>query len=105
VRPNSVFIDPAAAVAASAPPWTSSTPPTCAQWRNLLSDGQRTSYSTALLVAAWVNDGSSRTPPENTARSYRSAITAACVGKGKADDNVSDVARVTYAADPGKWGP
>jgi hypothetical protein len=99
-----VFLDPAASVA-WAPAWTSSTPPTCAQWRNLLSDEQQLSYSTALLRAAWVNKGSASIPPENTARSYRSAISAACVGKGKADDNVSDVARVVYAADPGKWGP
>lgn len=104
MRAGSAFVDPAAVVA-SAPPWNSNTPPTCGQWRSLLSDEQQTSYSTALLRAAWTNEGSSSVPPESTAGPYRSAITAACLGKGKADDNVSDVARVVYAADPGNWGP
>lgn len=104
VRAGSAFVDPAAVVA-SALPWNSNTPPTCGQWRSLLSDEQQTSYGTALLRAAWTNEGSSRVPPESTAGPYRSAITVACLGKGKADDNVSDVARVVYAADPGNWGP
>jgi hypothetical protein len=104
VRAGTVFVDPAAVVA-SAPSWNSITPPTCGQWRNLLSGEQQTSYATALLHAALTNDGSSSIPPESTAVAYRSAITAACLGKGKADDDVSDVARAVYAADLGDWGP
>jgi hypothetical protein len=104
VDPDSVFIDPAAAVA-SAAQWDASSPSTCARWRDLLSRDQQTSYATALLRMAWQNDGSSASPPGATVRSYRSAITAACLGKGKADDIVSDVARVVYAANPGKWVP
>jgi hypothetical protein len=104
VDPDSVFIDPAAAVT-SAAQWDGSSPATCGRWRDLLSGRQQTSYATALLRLAWQNYGSSASPAEATVRSYRSAITAACLGKGKADDNVSDVARVIYAANPGKWVP
>jgi hypothetical protein len=103
-RADSLFVDPAAVVA-SAPPWNSNSPPACGQWRSLLSDEQQTSYATALLRTAWTNEGSSGIPPENTAVAYRSAITAACLGKGKADDNVSDVAHLVYAAEPADWGP
>jgi hypothetical protein len=103
VNPDSVFVDPASVI--QTPPRDGSTPPACGQWQSLLSDEQRTSYSMTLLRAAWKNDGSARIPPESTVRSYRSAITAACLGTGTADDNVPDVARVVYAADPGKWGP
>jgi hypothetical protein len=104
VNPYSVFVDPAA-TATRTPPPTASTPVTCGQWQSLRSDEQRTSDSTALLRAAWENAKSTRVPPASTARSYGSAITAACLGKGKADDSVPDVARALYAADPGKWGP
>jgi hypothetical protein len=104
INPNAAFVDPAAAVS-GIPQWAQGVPPTCAQWRDLMSDDQRLSYSAALLRAAWQNDGSSGTPPESTARSYRSAITGACAGPGKVNGNVSDEARVVYAANRATWGP
>jgi hypothetical protein len=88
-----------------APRWNRSAPPTCGQWQTLLSDQEQASYSTALLRAAWQNDGSSAIAPESTARSYRAAITAACLGMGTSNGNVSDVARVVYAGDPTAWRP
>jgi hypothetical protein len=103
VDPDSVFVDPASLKQAS--PRDGRTPPACGQWQSLLSDDQRASYSMTLLRAAWRNDGSAEVPPESTVRSYRSAITTACLGEGKADDNVPDVANVLYTAHPGKWGP
>jgi hypothetical protein len=102
VDPDSAVVDPASGT--HAPPADGRTPPACGQWQRL-SDDQRTSYSMTLLRAAWTSDGSTGIPPESTVRSYRSAITAACLGRARADDNVPDVARVVYAADPGKWGP
>ena len=104
VDPDAVFADPASTVA-SAPQPDLSTPPTCGQWRRIFSDKQQISYAKAALRAAWKSEGAAGIPPERTARSFRSAITAACLGKGKADDNVPDVARVVYAADPDRWGP
>jgi hypothetical protein len=102
VDPDPAVADPASGT--PAPPPDGRTPPACRQWRRL-SDDQRMSYSMTLLRAAWTSAGSAAIPPENTVRSYRSAITAACLGRAKEDDNVPDIARVVYAADPGKWGP
>ncbi|HEV8569511.1 MAG TPA: hypothetical protein VGQ92_20930 [Actinoplanes sp.] len=103
VNPNAAFVDPAAP--SGAPPWATGVPPTCAQWRESMSDDQRMSYSTALLRAAWQIAGSSASPPASTASTYRSAITDACAGQDMANGNVSDMARVLYASDPGTWGP
>jgi len=100
VNPDSVLVDPA-----STPQPDLNTPPTCGQWRRIFSDKQQISYAKAALRAAWKSEGAAGIPSERTARSFRSAITAACLGKGKADDNVPDVARVVYAADPDRWGP
>jgi hypothetical protein len=97
--PDSVFVDPA--VVTPAPQWDPNTSPTCEQWRSVLTDKQRTSYSSALLRAAWAGNGSARVAPASTVRAYHSAITEACHGTA----NVSDVARVVYAASPGTWRP
>jgi hypothetical protein len=103
VDPDSVFVDPAATVT-RAPQRAVSTPLTCGQWRSR-SDEQRTSAASALLRTAWENEGSDTIPPATTARSFGSALTAACLGKGTADDQLPDVAHVVYLADPGKWEP
>ena len=108
-RPPDSAVEPAVADPAAGltpePQRTWDTPPTCGQWRNLLSGQQRTSYAATQLRTAWKNDGSAEVPPASTIRGYRAAITAACAGKARADGNVSDVARAVYAADPGSWGP
>jgi len=108
-RPPDSAVEPALADPAAGltpvPQQTWDTPPTCGQWRDLLSGEQRTAYASAQLRAAWKNDGSAGTPPASTVRAYRAAITAACAGKARADGNVSDVARAVYTADPATWGP
>jgi hypothetical protein len=103
VHGDSVFVDPAAI--ATSPGWDPARPPTCAQWRGVLSAEQQTSYATALLRAAWTSEGSAAIPFGSTVRAYRSAMTAACLATGTADDTMVDVARALYAADPAKWGP
>jgi hypothetical protein len=98
--PDSGFVPPTATVS-PAPQWNPNTSPTCEQWRSVLTEEQRTSYSSALLRAAWAGNGSARVAPASTVRAYHSAITEACHGTA----NVSDVARVVYAASPGTWRP
>jgi hypothetical protein len=104
VDPDAVFVDPAASAKPAKTP-VANDPPRCADWRKRMTAEQRTTYSAALLRAAWQNEGSSATPPGNVALAYRSAITTACAGKSAATGLVADVARAVYASDQKTWGP
>jgi hypothetical protein len=77
-----------------------SAPRRCAQWHGAASD----EHAAALLLAARQNEGGAEVPPPGLVRAYRLAITTACAGPGRADDNVADVARVVYETDRDRWG-
>jgi hypothetical protein len=65
VDPDAVFVDPAASAKPAKTP-VANDPPRCADWRKRMTAEQRTTYSAALLRAAWQNEGSSATPPETS---------------------------------------
>src|SRR6185369_12671280 len=77
-----VFVVPTGAPART--PATSETPPRrCAQWPTTASD----EHAAALLIAARQNEGGAEVPSPGVVRAYRVAITAACAGPGRSDDN------------------
>ena len=84
-----------ALAACSSPAWPkTAAETTCAEWSNQMTQSQRDSFGTAILMALRANDGGKYAPRDAVIQAYVKAITDTC--KDNPDAKLSTVGATLY---------